>query len=142
MHFTDVSREIGADPSRFSRAQMTKNFRYYVGGDMVTANVDSFMELKRKGYRWAGGMKIGAIVASEVTNHRNALGLEVRVTVCQDQTQMSLVDESGAAVTARTVPAYNVRLYIVRKPAKESTWRVYGMRTLSASAAKPSECAS
>jgi hypothetical protein len=117
--------KIGVDPSKFTKAQMTAEFGRYLGGGVLTSQVGYFTGLKSKGYRRLGDTTAVWIKASEVTDNHSSRGLEVHVTVCQDQTSLKVVDKAGAKVPQQ-YPAFNLRQYSVRKPAKETRWRVYG----------------
>ncbi|MCE1173068.1 MAG: hypothetical protein LWW77_00470 [Propionibacteriales bacterium] len=117
--------KIGADPSAFTKAEMAKEFGRYLGGDVLTSQVGYFTGLKSKGYRRLGDTTAVWIRASDVTDNHSSRGLEVHVTVCQDQTSLEVVDKAGAKVPEQ-YPAFNLRQYSVRKPAKETRWRVYG----------------
>lgn len=128
--FAKVSAEIGADPSRFTEAQMTRRFKEYIGGEMIAPNVGSFMSLRKKGYRESGQMVERSLDVTDVVDNHSSRGLEVHVTVCQDQTELSIVDRAGQIVAAEQPPAFNLRQYSVRKPQKESRWRVFGMTTV------------
>lgn len=131
-----VSDKIGADPAAFSKKEMTKLFKQYVGGEMIDANVDSFMTKKANGWRWQGRMVPVSIKPTKVADNHNERGLEVHVTVCQDQTALTIVDTSGVVVADEQakIPAFLLRQYSVRKPTKSDTWLVFGMQTI------PGEC--
>lgn len=134
--FSEISDQIGDDPSAFSKAEMTKLFKQYVGGDMIESNVNSFMNKKKNGWRYEGRMVPVSISATKVVDNHNERGLEVHVTVCQDQTAIKIVDMSGAVVAEEQakIPAFLLRQYSVRQPAKSDTWLVFGMQTI------PGEC--
>ena len=128
----DVSAQIGADPAAFSKKEMTKLFKQYAGGDMIDANVGSFMTRKKNGWRIDGRVVLVSTIATKVVDNHNERGLEVHVTVCQDQTALKIIDSKGDVVATEQakVPAFNLRQYAVRKPAKSDAWLVFGQQTI------------
>lgn len=125
-----ANAKIGADPSAFTRAQMTAELGRYLGGDVVEGQVGYLAGLKAKGYRLLGETTAVWVKASDVADNHSSRGLEVHVTVCQDQTALQLVDK-GAEPLADQPADFNLRQYSVRKPAKESRWRIYGVMSAS-----------
>ncbi|PKQ24904.1 MAG: hypothetical protein CVT65_00870 [Actinobacteria bacterium HGW-Actinobacteria-5] len=123
--FWAADAKVGADPAAFTKAQMNAEFGRYLGGDALTSQVGYFTKLKGKGHRRLGEIAAVWIKASDVADNHSARGLEVHVTVCQDQTTLQLVDKAGQPV-ANQPTDFNLRQYSVRKPAKETRWRVYG----------------
>ncbi len=112
-----VSAELGADPSAFTKAQMAAKLKHYLGGDMIAANVGYFQKLQRRGLREMGASKTVSTTASEVINNHNSRGLEVHVTVCADQTGITVVDKAGEKASDEyQPPAFNLRQFSVRKP--------------------------
>lgn len=111
---------------------MTKLFKQYAGGDMISDNVNYFMSMRKNGWRYEGRIAAVSINATKVADNHNERGLEVHVTVCQDQTAVKIVDADGAVVADQQskIPAFNLRQYSVRKPAKSDTWLVFGQQTI------------
>ena len=118
--------KIGADPSAFTKAQIRAELGRYLGGDALSSNTGYFAGLKAKGYRRLGEISAIWVKASDVTDNQSARGLEVHVTVCQDQSTLSVVDKTGQKVADRQLPTFNLRQYSVRKPANATRWRIYG----------------
>ena len=126
-----VSAELGADPSAFTKAQMAAKLKHYLGGDMIAANVGYFQKLQRRGLREMGASKTVSTTASEVINNHNSRGLEVHVTVCADQTGITVVDKAGEKASDEyQPPAFNLRQFSVRKPQGAVDWLVFGMETV------------
>ena len=126
-----VSAELGADPSAFTKAQMVAKLKRYVGGDMIAANVGYFQKLQGRGLREMGASKTVSTTASDVINNHDSRGLEVHVTVCSDQTGISVVDKAGVkAGDDYQPPAFNLRQFAVRKPEGAVDWLVFGMETV------------
>lgn len=109
---------------------MTAELGRYLGGDVVEGQVGYLAGLKAKGYRLLGETTAVWVKASDVADNHSSRGLEVHVTVCQDQTALQLVDK-GAEPLADQPADFNLRQYSVRKPAKESRWRIYGVMSAS-----------
>ena len=128
--YSETSLRIGADPSKYTEAQMRAEFKKYLGGDMLETTVASFAWLKQKGWRYEGDAKVLSTQATRVADNHNSRGLEVHVTACRDQTQRRIVDKSGNLAKTEQPPKYNLRQYSVRKPAGSDTWRVYGIATV------------
>ncbi len=127
--YLDVSETIGADPSKFTERQMTNAFKKYIGGDMVEANVASFMRLKRNGWRYVGDVTILSTKITKVIDNHNSRGLEAHVTTCRDQSQRRIVDADGELADTDQPPKFNLRQFSVRMPAGSNGWRVYGLST-------------
>lgn len=125
-----VNAKIGADPAAFTKAQMKAELGRYLGGDVVDGQVGYLSGLKSKGYRLLGETTAVWVKASDVTDNHSARGLEVHVTICQDQSTLQLVDQSGQPVADQPAD-FNLRQYSVRKPSKETRWRVYGVMAAS-----------
>lgn len=125
-----VSNEIGSAPSEYSKAKMTTVLRRFTGGDMISANVNSFMSMKERGHRWSGAVSIKSSAVGKVTDNRDARGLETQVTACLDQSGLVVVDRGGKPVAGQTVEPFNLRQFSVRRPKGETSWRVFGMATV------------
>jgi len=128
--YSDVSLRIGTDPSKFTEAQMTAEFKKYLGPDMLKANVATFMRMRKKGWHYEGGVTVRSLAATKVVDNYNARGLEVHVTACRDQTQRRIVDKAGNLADTQQPPKFNLRQFSVRRPAGSTVWRVYGITTV------------
>ena len=128
--YSDVSQRIGADPSKYTEAQITSEFKKYLGGDMLPANVASFMRLKKNGWHYEGDVATLSLNATKAVDNHNSRGLEVHVTTCRDQTQRSIVDKTGALAKTEQPPKFNLRQLSVRKPSGSAEWRIYGIATV------------
>lgn len=128
--FTATTTKIAADPRSFTRDEMESLFAESIGGDMIEANVASFMEMRERGYRVVGSVEILEKLATEPVD--DGRGDEVHVTTCRDQRALSVVDENGAKVTEDRYkyPDYLLRQYSVRKPPGEDAFLVFGMQTI------------
>ena len=119
--YSETSLRIGADPSKYTEAQMRAEFKKYLGGDMLETTVASFAWLKQKGWRYEGETEVVSIQATRVADNHNSRGLEVHVTACRDQTHRRIVDKSGNLAKTEQPPKFNLRQYSVRKPAGSPT---------------------
>lgn len=124
-----ASTKIGANPARYTQTQMVVLLRDSIGGDMIKSNVDSYLYLKKRGYREVGKITMASVEVDKVGDYGR--GDEMMVTVCQDQTALQVVDRQGKVVASekKNTPAYLLREYTVRKPPNEGRFRVFGMRT-------------
>ena len=127
--YSATTLRIGANPSKFNEAEMTAEFKKYLGPNMLTANVTSLMHLRRNGWHQAGEVAVLSLVATEVVNNHNERGLEVHVTACLDQSRLRIVDRSGAPAKTDQPTRFNLRQFSVRRPAGSRSWRVYGIAT-------------
>lgn len=130
-----ANAKIGADPSAFTKAQMKTALGRYLGGDVLSGQVGYLAGLKEKGRRLLGETTAVWIKVSDATDNHSSRGLEVHVTVCQDQSTLELVDEDGQPVADQPAD-FNLRQYSVRKPAKETRWRVYGVMAATGECAR------
>lgn len=135
--FDATSAKIAADPAAFSRAEMTKLFEQSVGGDVLQRNVESFMSMRKKGYREVGTRTAVFTQATKEVN--DGRGAEVHVTRCWDQRELKVVDADGATVGASKgdegylYPDYNLRQYTVLLPEGQTSFRVFGVETINGS---------
>ena len=125
---SDTTARLGGTPSQFTRAQMVTALKRYAGGKVPDASANSFMRLREKGWRYEGHVSITSMMASKVSDNRTALRSEVIVTTCRDQSQLRVVDKSGAVVAKEqaNIPAFLLRQYTVFKPDGAKSWKVYG----------------
>ncbi|GAA0349610.1 hypothetical protein [Micropruina glycogenica] len=128
--YSETSLRIGADPSKYTEAQMRAEFKKYLGGDMVPNNVGAMMTLKKKGWHYEGDVRVLSLNATKAVDNHSERGLEVHVTVCRDQSAIRVADKSGNLANTDQPPKFNLRQYSVRKPAGSHTWRVYGIATV------------
>ena len=70
-----VTAEIGANPSGFTKVEMTAMFETAVGENMVKGNVDFFLAMAEQGYREVGTRQAVSIVSSEAQD--NGRGTEL-----------------------------------------------------------------
>ena len=96
--YSATSARVGADPSKFTQAQMEAAFGKFLGPDMVEANVGSFMSLKKNGWRYEGDVAILSLKATKAIDNHDQRGLEVHVTTCRDQSAVRVSDASGKTV--------------------------------------------
>lgn len=130
--FTRVSSTIAMDPAHYSEADMTRMLSEFIGGEMIPANVNSFLLLKKKGYRWSGPTVAVWSKASGVSDGGGTRGHQILVSVCQDQ-RAKVVNKAGDPVPDAGAPDFQIRQYSVRMPSSSSQWRVYGMETVKGS---------
>ena len=129
--FAEANYKVGADPSAFTKKQMTELMEPFGGGAALTSSVNWYLLLKKNGYRLVGEMVILSTLATDPVD--DGRGTEVHVTRCQDQRQGKVVDKHGNAVTGEEfqLPLYNLRQYSVRKPPGEDAFRVFGYQTIN-----------
>lgn len=120
---------IESNPSDFSKADMTAILHKVAGGDVVTANVSSYLDLKKRGLRFDGDTAVVSTIVSKPS--KTSFGTEVFVTHCIDQRGLRALDESGAEVSAAklgySVPDFNLRQYAVVRPQGRDRFLVYGL---------------
>jgi hypothetical protein len=131
--FTAATAKIAADPSAFSDRQMSEVLGPSSGGGALEATVGSFSTMREKGYRVLGALVMVSVIPTEAVDNHNERGVEVSVSVCQDQTSLQAVDSDGNPVTEERYqyPEFLLRQYSVRRPQDESTFRVYGFETIN-----------
>lgn len=133
--FDATSAKIAADPVAFTRAEMIKLFDQSVGGDVLQRNVESFMSMRKKGYREVGSRVAVFTQATKEVNEGK--GAEIHVTRCWDQRGLSVVNADGAPVgeakgdEGYVYPDYNLRQYTVLQPEGQTTFRVFGVQTIN-----------
>lgn len=129
--FAEADDQIGADPSAFTKKQMTEVLSQSSGGEALDSTVRWHLRLKENGYRLVGEMVVLTTLATKPVD--DGRGIEVHVTQCQDQRQGRIVDKDGNAVNGDDfqIPAYNLRQYSVRKPPGDDAFRVFGFATIN-----------
>lgn len=120
---------IESNPAGFSKAEMTAILSKVAGGNVVTANVASYLDLKKRGFRYDGDT---TVVTTKVSKPSKAsFGTEVVVTRCIDQRALRVLDKAGAEVSSAklgyTVPDFNLRQYTVVRPQGSKQFLVYGL---------------
>lgn len=113
------------------RALLTK----VAGPEVVKANVGSYLNLKKRGFRYAGTVVPLKAISHGVTDVGYAT--QVIVTRCNDQRGLKAVDGSGREVDEATlgykIPEFNMRQYVVQKRKGDKHFRVYGIGSASGS---------
>lgn len=129
--FAAANERIGADPSAFTKTQMTELLEPLSGGGALTGTVNWYLLLKKNGYHSVGEMVILSTVATRAVDEGR--GTEVHVARCQDQREGRVVDKNGNTVTGDDfqLPEYNLRQYSVRKPTGQDKFRVFGYQTIN-----------
>ena len=128
--FSAADDEIGANPSSFTKKEMTALMEQYSGGGALDSTERWHLRLREKGYRMVGSMRILSTVATEPVDEDR--GVAVKVIRCQDQRDGQVVDKQGVPVSDEEyqIPEYNLRQYAVRKPPGEDAFRVFGFETI------------
>lgn len=125
-------RPIASNPAAYSEAKMRAILTKVAGGDVVSANVGSYMSLKKRGFRYDGD---ATAVSTKVANAgKPAFGVEVAVTKCLDQRAIRVLDESGREVTESelgySIPDFNLRQYTAIKRTGSDKFLVYGIASV------------
>ncbi len=124
-----AARRIENDPSAFTEKQMKALLTKVAGPEVVKANVGSYLDLKKRGFRYTGA----AIPLMTVSHGATDVGYatQVIVTRCNDQRGLKAVDKDGREVDEATLgyklPQFNMRQYVVQKRKGETYFRVYGL---------------
>lgn len=121
--------KIEQDPASFSKAQMTSILSKVAGGKVVPANVGSYLDLKKRGYRYDGDTSVVSTIATQAS--KASFGTEVFVTRCIDQRSLRVVAADGGEVSSQelgyTVPDFNLRQYTVVRRTGTERFLVYGL---------------
>jgi len=131
--FAAADDKIGADPSGYTKQQMTELLKPVSGGEALDSTIKWHLRLKERGYHFSGVMTVLSTLATDPAD--DGRGVEVHVTQCQDQRQGKVVDSDGNPVDGGEfqIPEYNLRQYSVRKPPGEDAFRVFGFETINGS---------
>lgn len=125
--YSAAGLRIGTNPAGFTEKQMTAAMGKVAGPAVVKANVGSFMDLRKRGFRYDGSVVPTMTIAHPEKAASD--GVEIYVTRCNDQRGFRVVDKNGQVVDEATlgypIPAFNLRQYTVRKPAGENRFRVF-----------------
>ena len=124
-----ASDQIGADPARYTEAQMRSMLGKWAGPEVVKANVASYIALKKRGYRYAGTT---IVVSNKVSRASDVgYGMEVVITRCIDQRVATVLDKTGAEVSEAqlgySIPDFLLRQYTTQKRTADASFRVYGL---------------
>lgn len=126
---------IENNPAAFTEKQMKALLTPVAGPAVVKANVGSYLDLKKRAFRYAGTVVPVMTTSHGATNVGYAT--QVIVTRCNDQRQLRVVDKDGREVDEATlgyeVPEFNMRQYVVQKRKGENDFRVYGIGSASGS---------
>lgn len=99
------------------------------GPEVVNSNVASYLDLKKRGFRYEGATAVLTTLASKASDV--GYGTEVVVTRCVDQRGIRVVDKDGAEVSAEklgyALPDFNLRQYTVQKRTTDKGFRIYGI---------------
>ena len=124
-----ASQKIWADPAAFSEKAMRALLTPSAGPEVVNSNVASYLDLKKRGFRYEGDTSVLTTLASKSSDV--GYGTEVVVTRCVDQRGIRVVDKDGAEVSAEKLgyelPDFNLRQYTVQKRTTDKGFRIYGI---------------
>lgn len=124
-----ASQRIWSAPDSYSKAEMTTLLKPTAGPDVVSSNVGSYLDLKKRGLRILGDTAVLSSAADKATDVDYAT--QVVVTLCIDQRQLRAVDmsgnEVGADVLGYELTDFNLRQYTVQKRNTDKAFRVYGI---------------
>lgn len=126
---------IENNPAAFTEKQMTALLTPVAGPAVVKANVGSYLDLKKRGFRYDGTVRPLMTTSHGATDVGYAT--QVIVTRCNDQRELRVVDRDGREVNEATlgyeVPEFNMRQYVVQKREGDKHFRVYGIGSASGS---------
>ncbi len=133
--YRDAGLRIENNPAGFTEKQMRAVLTAVAGPEVVKANVGSYLNLKKRGFRYAG------TVLPLMTTSHGATGVgyatQVIITRCNDQRGLKAVDKHGREVDEATlgyrIPEFNMRQYVVQKREDDKHFRVYGIGSASGS---------
>lgn len=124
-----ASDKIGANPAAFTEAQMRSMLKRWAGPAVVTANVGSYLSLKKRGFRYDIQTKVLTTDASRPADVGH--GREVVITRCMDQSPAKVLDKDGDEVTEAElgyrVSRFLLRQYTVQKRSGTQRFLVYGL---------------
>lgn len=120
---------IEQDPASFSKAEMTATLSKVAGGKVVPSNVESYLDLKKRGLRFDGDTTVVSTVVSRAS--KASYGTEVFVTHCIDQRGLRVLDAAGKEVSSAelgyNVPDFNLRQYTVVRRSGSEKFLVLGL---------------
>lgn len=127
--YRTASQKIWSNPQGYSEDEMTAALKTSAGPDVVSSNVGSYLDLKKRGLRIVGDTTVLTSSAGKATDVGYAT--QVVVTLCIDQRQLRAVDSSGAEVGADKLgyelTDFNLREYTAQKRSTDKAFRVYGI---------------
>ena len=133
--YRDAGLQIENDPAAFTEKQMRALLTKVAGPEVVKANVGSYLNLKKRGFRYAGTVVPLMTISHGATDVGYAT--QVIVTRCNDQRGLKAVDKDGREVDEATLgyklPEFNMRQYVVQKRKGDTHFRVYGIGKASGS---------
>ncbi len=133
--YRDAGLQIENDPAAFTEKQMRALLTKVAGPEVVKANVGSYLNLKKRGFRYAGTVVPLMTISHGATDVGYAT--QVIVTRCNDQRGLKALDRSGREVDEATlgyaIPDFNMRQYVVQKRKGDKHFRVYGIGSASGS---------
>lgn len=133
--YRDAGLRIENNPAAFTEKQMKAILTKVAGPEVVKANVGSYLNLKNRGFRYAGTVVPLMTMSHGVSDIGYAT--QVIVTRCNDQRGLKAVDKDGREVDEATLgyklPEFNMRQYVVQKRKGDTHFRVYGIGKASGS---------
>lgn len=127
--YIEASDRLSNNPSGFTKAQMKAELARYSEGGM--ADTSWFVDMAKRGHHQTGQIKILRVVPTKVANTHDDRGLEVHVLVCQDQSDLQIVNSQGKPVKGEQMPKFNLRQYTVLKRSSVKKWKVAGAATVN-----------
>lgn len=128
--FLKIDDQVAADPSQYTEAEMRAAFKPFLDPSMLKNNVDFYMDFRKKKWRFVGYAKTLSMTVSKLVDTQDERGLEIRVTLCRDQSDVSVQDSEGRTVPNQDLPEFNLRQVVTSKLPRDKTWLVYGMETI------------
>jgi len=124
-----ASQKIWSSPGSYSESEMKAALKASAGPDVVSSNVGSYLDLKKRELRILGDTTVLTSSAGKATDVGYAT--QVVVTLCIDQSQLRAVDSAGNEVGADKLgyelTDFNLREYTVQKRDSDKSLRVYGI---------------
>jgi hypothetical protein len=125
-------RPIASNPAAYTEAQMRTILEKVAGGEVVSANLGSYLSLKKRGFRYDGDAT--AITTKVGFVGKPNYGLEVAVTKCLDQRTIRVLDKAGDEVSEAelgyNIPDFNLRQYTTIKRTGSDKFLVYGIASV------------
>lgn len=122
-------QKIEAGPKGFTEAEMKAALRKVAGGDVISAKTDTYVALRKQGFRYDGATVVVRTRASRPSDA--SYGREVVITSCLDQRALRVLDASGREVPEAelgyNIPDFNLRQYTVVKTSASEKFLVYGL---------------
>ncbi|QLQ16361.1 MAG: hypothetical protein HZY73_12645 [Micropruina sp.] len=99
----DLAIRIEADPTKFTKAEVTAEYGRFAAGTLLKVNVESFVSTKAKNHRTTGLKQYQITAVSKMVDTKSARGLQIVVIACQDQREVVERDAQGRS-SIRTCP--------------------------------------